>query len=59
MIRCICAGDGNFISRDYTYGAEIIAGMGDGVDANREPDEYGAFMDVFHNSGVFALCLAR
>ena len=24
----------------FPYGTGIIAGMGDGVDANREPDEY-------------------
>lgn len=42
----------------FPYGTGIIAGMGDGVDANREPDEYGAFVDIFHNTGIFALHLA-
>ena len=27
----------------FPYGTGIIAGMGDGVDANREPDEYSTF----------------
>ena len=32
--------------------------MGDGVDANREPDEYSTFVDIFHDTGIFALYLA-
>ena len=32
--------------------------MGDSADADLEPDEYGALMDVRDRSGIFALDLA-
>mgnify|MGYP000644741074 CR=1 FL=1 len=30
----------------------VIAGVGNGIDTDGEPDKDGAFMDVFHSSGV-------
>lgn len=35
----------------------VIAGVGNGIDTDGEPDKDGAFMDVFHSSGVFSLNL--
>ena len=35
----------------------VIAGVGNGIDTDGEPDTDGAFMDVFHSSGVFSLNL--
>ena len=30
----------------------VIAGVGNGIDTDGEPDKDGAFMDVFHSSGA-------
>ena len=35
----------------------VIAGVSNGIDTDGEPDKDGAFMDVFHSSGVFSLNL--
>lgn len=36
----------------------VVAAMGDSIDADLEPDEDSAFMDVRDRSGIFALDLA-
>ena len=42
----------------FPYGTGIVAGMSDGVDTNREPDKYGAFVDIFHDTSIFTLDFA-
>ena len=36
-------------------GTAVIAGVGNGVDSNGEPDKYGTLVNVFYSAGIFAL----
>ena len=36
-------------------GTAVIAGRGNGVDSDGEPDKYGTFVNVFYSAGIFAL----
>ncbi len=48
--------EGYFIFLSYC--PVIIAGVGNGIDSDGEPDKYRPLVDIFHSSGIFSLYFA-